>query len=280
MKNIFRNAVEGILERMQEKKLDIRLAMEVIAFGTSLFADGLEHTIKIESDIGKEVLFYSSLPEDEARFWHHPIKIIQELQRPDINSCRKYHWMGIGSLEGVWILENQKRKIPILHREEQEVIKLAFLSATTCLLAEEARNNAEKDSLTGMRGKKAFLRELLESSSDYLIAVRNTFSNRERDSDILRLAEICKEVQAKEVFRIEVGTFVFFQKDQDSAISVLQTLLEKEPEKLFFITSADRLNPNHAVEIILRELFKIDTGKVSDFYWLTKTQPLEAFRRI
>lgn len=166
-------ARQQLKELLNASRPGRELAMEIAGLLASCFKKEVDVTIRLHQE--EEVLFYSTLPEDEAGFFVSVGRADEAAGRPGPAFGRAFPLLGSG-YEGYVVLEGSREQQVTVGEDGQRFMQACSFAIAYCLLAERSVENYRLDPLTGIPGRPAFqeaLKEFMDSGNKgYLLAAR------------------------------------------------------------------------------------------------------------
>lgn len=267
----FISVLKELKKISENENLSKEIAAEAVAMIASLFMEMNDYSIRLET-MGREVFYYSTLPEDEALYWNCPLNIAKTERSAEKENSYLIHLPKIGCYEGFLVLEGlEKTK---LNEEQENLLWLLQLFLCICLLGDTAEKNVFLDPITGFYGEEVFKRDLknkLETELEgYMIAVRvpmysdGPFSEDSMNMAIRKLAEICRQKEEKYCYRIAGDLIVILADgDKGKAIDKMQEIMQNIPETSILFLPYAKVNPKNIFTRIQKEIIGMHPGKIA-----------------
>lgn len=197
---------------------------------------------------------YTTLPEDEARYYINVDTKIQE-QRHRI-SGRTAHQMVLdveNILEGIWIFE-------VAEHVSEEEISVYFGIASelkyflySCVLAQENEKEEKTDCFTGLPACQLFeenlKKKLYRKEPGFLIVIRNLkelpkpYRKDGISFYLIKMAQVCAAVHPDGLYCIGPDMVaIICREEKERVFSLFQELMQKLPESTFFLIHLSRLD--------------------------------------
>lgn len=246
------------------------LAMEAAAMFSFLMAgqDGRCTVHLFREDT--TVLFYSSLPEDEAGFWKCPPPAAEE--RAHLREGSQIFILpDMGKYRG-FLIQEECRGGSGFSPEDTESLLWIFQSFwCMCLLAEEAENNYFTDPVTELPGITAFKQAVSQSMDSgkegYLVVAKvpvcqeRPYSENSMDCRIQELAGYCSKTEGITAYRIAADMIaVLAEGEKGTALDYMQKIMLLMPETSLFLTSVAFLEKEKVITRIQEEMGKLGEG--------------------
>ncbi|MCH5249985.1 MAG: hypothetical protein J1E98_08630 [Lachnospiraceae bacterium] len=249
------------------------LAMEAASLFSFLMAgqDGrcTVHLLKEDTT----VLFYSSLPDDEAGFWKCPLSAAKE--RGQIREGSQILTLPpVGKYEGFLILEDCRGGNGFTSEDMESLLWIFQSFWCMCLLAEEAENNYFTDPVTELPGitvfKQAVSQSMESKQEGYLVVARvpvrpeRPYSENSMDCRIQELARYCRKTEGITAYRIAADMIaVLAEGEKGMALDYMQKIMLLLPETSLFLTSLAFLKEEKVLTRIQEEMGKLGEGSTA-----------------
>lgn len=246
------------------------LAMEAAAMFAFLVS-GKEGRCTVHLLKGDEtVLFYSSLPDDEAGFWKCSFSAAEERGQFQ-KSCQILALPEISRYTGFCVL-GENPSVNGSASGDTEILLWLFQSFwCMCLLEEEAQGNYWIDPVTNLQGINAFKRKVSQCMASwqegYLVVARvpvhmeRPYSENGMDCALQELAGYCRKMEGMTAYRIAADMIaVLTEGEKGVALDYMQKIMLLLPETSLFLTSIAFLEKDKVLTRIHEEMGKLREG--------------------
>lgn len=202
---------------------------------------------------GREEFLFSTLPEDEARYYRDTAEDKLSAARISGRKSLRTKLEVKDVLDGLWVFEVSEHiseERISTYRNVASVVKFFLYS---CFLAQECERQEQTDCFTGLPACKSFEQDLYKRLSEkeqgFLIVIRGSteFPKPYREDGInfflIRMADVCISVHPDGVYRIGPDmAAVLCREGKEETFSVLQEFMQLLPEATFFLTPLSGLD--------------------------------------
>lgn len=265
--------IKKLKELSEKSPAGKELAMEGAAMLAFLMAgqDGrcTIHLLKGDAT----VLFYSSLPDDEAGFWRCPPSAAEERSRVR-NGSQVFILPDLGKYEGFLILEECRGGSGLASEDTESLLWIFQLFWSACLLAEDAEKNYFTDPVTELPGitvfKQAISQIIASGQEGYLVVARvpvrpeRPYSENSMDCRIQELAGYCRKTEGITAYRIAADMIaVLAEGEKGAALDYMQKIMLLLPETSLILTSLAFLEKEKVLTQIQEEMGKLGEGSTA-----------------
>lgn len=222
---------------------------------------------------GKERFLFTTLPEDEARYYQNIAEEKPPAERISGKKALRIKLEAKGGLEGVWVFEVPE------HVPEEEISAYQNIASVikfflySCLFAQECERQAHMDCFTGLPACRLFEQDIYKRLSGreqgFLIVVRGPAEvpkpYREDGVNffLIKMAGVCISTHPDGVYRIGPDMLaVLCREGKEEVFSVLQEFMRMLPEGEFFLAPLSGLD---AGSVYTRIQKGIDTAGRGNF---------------
>lgn len=216
------------------------------------------------------VLFYSSLPDDEAAFWRCPLSAVEKRARVREGS-QIYILPLLNKYEGFLVVEECRGENRVALEDTESLLWVFQLFLSMCLLAEEAEKNYLIDSVTELPGitvfKQAVSQIMTSGQEGYLVVARvpvsleRPYSENSMDCRIQELAGYCRKTERITAYRIAADMIaILAEGERGAALEYMQKIMLLLPEASLFLTSLEFLEKEKVLTRIQEEMGKMSEG--------------------
>lgn len=259
---------------MDKKAYGIQMADEIFRLLCGYCQGGADCTVYYGYG-GREILFGTTMPEDEAAFYRRDFREHTESARVRDKKA-VWIWTENGALRGMWVFEihdGAAESTEMVCRETVLAVQAVF---SACLLAEELEKEQKRDSVTGLYGNVVFeetLRRFMEQKADgYLIAARRPVRyggcGTAMNGTIQMLAETCISSGVPDIYRIGEDTVALLcMEGQEKAYAIAQQIADTGETDLC-VTRISALEGGKVYPVIWRSLGRTEhAGKAFGLHY-------------
>lgn len=259
---------------MDKKAYGIQMADEIFHLLCRSFQGGADCVVYYGYG-GREILFRTTMPEDEAAFYRRDFLEHTESTRVG-DKKTVWIWTENGVLCGMWVFEIHAGAVESTEMVCREIALTAQAVFSACLLAEELEREQKRDCVTGLYGNVVFedtLRQLMEQKADgYLIVARRPVRydgcGTAMNGAIQMLAEVCISSGVPDIYRIGEDTLALLcMEGQEKAYAIAQQIADTGKTDLY-VTRISVLEDGKVYPVIWRSLGRTEhAGKAFGLHY-------------
>lgn len=237
-----------LAEIIREKPYGIQFAREVMQIVSNFWKEKGE-SVTFYTSNEKEVVAFSTLPQDEAAFYRNACAGVSRHSGEIVQIHTKN-----SALEGNWVLELYETMSEEDKSEYWKIVEIAGGVVCACLLAAELEIASERDVVTGFLCNASFERALKKCLSErengYLIVAKTVidyakpYKENGLNASIRDLASVCAacaghavEGEKMDTYRIgEDVIAILCRERQEKAYATAQEIAKKNGADLFIIS--------------------------------------------
>lgn len=241
-----------ILPVMENTVFGRETAEQVLEKLCSLLGGEVDCIVSVTVKGGESFLF-TTLPEDEARYYQNVVEEKLPVERISGKKAVQIKLEAKGVLEGIWVFEVPDRVPEEEISAYQNIASVMKFFLYSCLLAQECERQAQTDCFTGLPACRLFEQDIYKRLSGkeqgFLIVVKGSaelpkpYREDGMNFFLIKVAGVCISIHPDGVYRIGPDMVaVLCREGKEEIFSVLQEFMRMLPEGNFFLVPLSELD--------------------------------------
>lgn len=262
------NILPKLLPLMGNAEFDAELAGQGLKKAFELVGADVDCVVLVNL-VNREDYLFSTLPEDEARYYGKPGGTCLPEDRVEGKKSLYFPLEIKEILTGLWVFEIPVQAAPENLSEYEDMVSVMKGFLYSCFLSEAYKEQKNRDSFTNLPGIVSFDQDvhnaLKKKEQGFLLVGRcpPAFSGSCQKNGlnhfIINMAETCRDLHPERLYRIGPDMVAMIcTEEKDEVFSLLQELLHVLSDHTFFLAPLTVLNRDNIYGRIQEEMEQCD----------------------